>query len=424
MQEVSGLAGSDTSLIESDKTMKKNALMYCCRSEKHAGHLQRSIEVARKLSESLNVTILVDEEDPVLVNVPESVHLQSLPALPVDPDSNIFDFGRSEKFKASIIARRDLILATFEELRPRVVIIDNFPFNQHRLRGEVLPLIERAHNGVYGESLVVCTTDGIMIDESTKGEHRADKAAALLAKYFDMVIVQSDPVFARLEEFFHPQDTLQTPLYHAGFVVPEHSDTPLVGADGGDTILVSAGDGRYGGVLFRAAVDAQRVLWPVSGRPMKIVAGPRLPEDEWQDLLVRTKGMDGLVLTRLVDDLRAEMARSRCSVSQCGYNTALYAITTETPSLFIPCQDSQRREQIVRAQRLVYWGGGRLLMPHHLNSASLTHEINQLLQFQPRSIHVDTDGAANTANLIDRAMHLNDIGSISSHLSGYGGRLH
>lgn len=402
--------------------MKKNALMYCCRSEKHVGHLQRSIEVARELSEWLNVTILVDDEGPVFVDIPESVHVQPLPALPVDPDSNVFDFGGSEEFKARIIARRNLILAVFEELKPNVVIIDNFPFNQHRLRGEVLPLIERARNGVYGESLVVCTTDGIMVDESSGGEDRADKAGALLAKYFDMVIIQSDPVFARLEEFFHPQDTLQTPLYHVGFVMPEHGDTVIDVAGRGDTILVSAGDGRYGGVLFRAAVEAQRVLWPLSERPMKLVAGPRLPEDEWQDLLECAKGMDGLVLTRLVDDLRAEMARSRCSVSQCGYNTALNAITTQTPALFIPCQDSQRGEQIVRAQRLVYWGGGRLLMPHHLNSASLTNEINQLLQFQPRRVRFDTDGAANAANLIDRAMHLSDIGSISSQLSTDGRR--
>jgi len=404
--------------------MNRNALMYCCRSEKHIGNLQRSIELARKLSESHDVTMLLDDEEPVLVDVPESVHLKMLPELPVDPDSNIFDLARSQQFKKSIIERRDLILATLAELKPRVVITDTFPFSQQRLQGEVLPLIERAHNGVYGESLVVSTTDSIMVDGSSNGEGRADRAAALLDKYFDMIIVQSDPVFARLEEFFQPADTLRTPIYHSGFVVPEQDIAQLDTADGSDSILVSAGDGRYGGVLFRAAIEAQKVLWPMSARPMNIVAGPRLPEDEWRDLRARTKCMDGLVLTRLVDDMRTEMAWSRCSVSQCGYNTALNAVTTQTPSLFIPCEDRQRREQIVRAQRLVYWGGGRLLMPHHLNSASLTHEINQLLQFQPRRIRFDTNGAANSVSLIDRAIHLSDIGSVSSHLSTDGRRPH
>ena len=397
--------------------MKKNAMMYCCRSEKHIGHLQRSIEVARQLSGLFNVTILVDDEDPMFADVPKSVRIQTIPALPLDPNSNVFEFSRSEQFRASIIGRRDLLLKTFEDLKPRVIIIDDFPFNQHRLQGEVLPLIERAHNGIYGDSLVVCTTDSIMINELADSESRADKTAELLDKYFDLVIVQSDPVFARLEEFFHPRDTLQTPVYHAGFVTPAYGNAPLDRAAGGGEILVSAGDGRYGGDLFRTAVEAQRVLWPVSERPMKIVAGPRLPDNEWRDLLVATKGKDGLVLTRLADDLRTEMALSRCSISQCGYNTALNAITTRTPSLFIPSQNSQRREQIARAQRLTYWGGGRLLMPHHLNSASLTHEINQLLQFQPRTIRFDTDGAANAVNLIERAMNPGDIGSTAMSLS-------
>jgi len=398
--------------------------MYCCHSDRHAGYLHRSIEVARKLSETLDVTILLDDETPEIVHVPESVNLQFLPALPVDPDSNVFEFDRSEQLKASIIARRDAILSEFERLKPRVVIIDNFPFNQQRLRGEVLPLIERAHNGLVGESLVACTVDSIMVDESPAGEYRADKAAALLNKYFDLIIVQSDPVFARLEEFFKPKNILHTPIYHAGFVVPEPGELPVGDQGKGDEILVSAGDGRHGGVLFRTAVEAHSVLWPVSQRPMKIVAGPSLPEDEWRDLLVRTKGMDGIIVTRLVDDLRAEMAWSRCSVSQCGYNTAQNAITTQTPSLFIPCQESQRREQIVRAQRLAYWGGGRLLMPHHLNSASLIHEINQLLQFQPRKIRFDTDGAANAANLINRALYLGAYSSASSHLATDGRRPH
>jgi len=111
------------------------------------------------------------------------------------------------------------------------------------------------------------------------------------------------------------------------------------------------------------------------------------------------------------------MAKARCSVSQCGYHTALDVITTQTPSLFVPCMDSQRSEQIVRAQRLVYWGAGRLLLPHHLNSASLTNEINQLLHVQPRKIRFDTNGAENATRLIDKALHYGDSAQESSHLA-------
>lgn len=397
---------------------KKNALIYCCRSEKHIGSLHRAIALAAELSESLNVTILLDENTPMLVDVPETTRLVYLPPLHVDPDSNVFEFKGSEQLRESIIRRRDVILEVFEELKPRVVVVDNFPFNQHRLRGEVLPMIERAHNGVYGESLVVCTTDSIMVDESARGEDRADLAATLLDKYFDLIIVQSDPVFARLEEFFKPRDTLQTPMYHTGFVMPD--DQSRWSGGKGNDIVVSAGDGRYGGALFRTAIEAQRVLWPVSGLTMKIIAGPRLPEDEYRDLVERASAEDSIDVVRIVDSMRAEVAKARCSVSQCGYHTALNAISTRTPSLFVPCPHSHRKEQIVRAKRLVYWGAGRLLMPQHLNAASLTNDIYQLLQLQPRKVRFDMDGAANAAKIIERATHLGDIGLLPASLSSDG----
>jgi predicted glycosyltransferase len=400
----------------SDPTMKNSALIYCCRSEKHIGNLHRVIGLAAKLNESFHVTILLDEDTPVFVDIPPSVKLVYLPALSVDPDSNVFALDQSEQLKDRIILRRDVILGEFERLKPRVVIVDNFPFHQHRLRGEVLPMIERARNGVYGEAIVVCTTDSIMVDESAKGEANADAAAAMLDKYFDLVAVQSDPVFARLEEFFKPRNTLHTPVYHTGFVT---ADTPprRAASPRGDRILVSAGDGRYGGTLFHAAVEAQRVLHPMSGRPMKIIAGPRLPEVEYRDLLDQAAGVEGVTVTRVVDNLCDEMSRAGYSVSQCGYSTALNAITTRTPSLFVPCPDGQRREQLVRAQRLVYWGAGRLLLPRHLNAASLANEISQLLHLPPRNIRFDINGAANTVNLIERATQIGKMGSVSSHLS-------
>lgn len=400
-----------------------NALIHCCRSEKHIGSLHRAVALAAELSESLDVTILLDENTPIFVDVPKSSNLVYLPPLRVDPDSNVFDFSRSGQLRESIIRRRDVVLEVFGRLKPGLVVVDNFPFNQHRLRGEVLPMIERAHNGVYGESLVVGTTDAIMVDDSASGDNRADLAASLLEKYFDLVIVQSDPVFARLEEFFNPRNLPLTPIYHTGFVVPDDRARWLDGSPGAD-ILVSAGDGRYGGVLFRTAIEAQRILWPVSQFSMKIVTGPRLPEDEYRDLVRQAEAVASVEIVRVVDSMRAETARARCSVSQCGYHTALNSISTQTPSLFVPCQHSRRGEQIVRAQRLVYWGAGRLLMPHHLNAASLTNDIYQLMQLLPRKIRFDMDGAANAARLIQRAMHMDSIGPLSASLSTDGWTQH
>jgi predicted glycosyltransferase len=392
--------------------MRRKALFYCPHSEKHIGALYRSIALAQKLSDTLDVTILLDKDTPIFIDVPEPINLVYLPSLSVDPDSEVLDSGKSAELMKCIIERRDVILDVFEQMRPRVVIVSKFPFKQQRLRGEALPMIERARNDMYGECLVVCTTDSIMVDESADGEKRADLAAELLDRYFDFIIALSDPVFARLDEFFKPKHALHTPRYHTGFVVTDDRERWIGGI--GKEILVSAGNGYDGGVLFRTAVAAHRVLWPVSAMPMKIVTGPRLSEDEFWNLVERADSVDGLEVTRVVGSLRAEMARARCSVSQCDYHTALNAITTQTPSLFVPCKEKMRGEQVVRAQRLVYWGAGRLLMPHHLNVASLTNEINQLLHFEQRKIRFDMDGAAKAAKLIDTALRFGSISPESS----------
>jgi predicted glycosyltransferase len=389
--------------------MKKSALMYCCRSAKRSGNLGRTVELARKLSESFEVTVLMGDAVPGRIDFPDNVRTVLLPVLGIDPDSNVFDIRRSQELLELIKARRNILVREFERIRPRVVAIEDFPFRQHALRGEILPLVERARNGVYGESLVVATTDGILADDPERDESYGDETARLLDKYFDMVIVHSDPVFARIEEFFQPQNSVRVPVYHTGFVA---SDSDAQAADATiapDTVLVSAGHGESGGPLYRAAAEAHRILGSTLLLPMKIVTGEGLPEAEWQDLLALAAESPDLTVERTLPDIAAALGAARWSVSQCEYGSAVHTMQTRTPSLFVPSGSADRHAQIVRAQRLVYWGAGRLLLPQHLNGASLANEIQELMRFLPRRIHFDLNGAANAANLIYRAAYRKDI---------------
>jgi hypothetical protein len=59
-------------------------------------------------------------------------------------------------------------------------------------------------------------------------------------------------------------------------------------------------------------------------------------------------------------------------------------------------------------------------MPRHLNSASLANEVSQLLQFEPRPIQFDMNGAANAVKVIERAMHVGGPDSSFSLLAASG----
>jgi predicted glycosyltransferase len=388
--------------------------MYCCRSGKRSGNLRRTIEVARKLSDSFDVTVLMGDAIPVQIEFPDNIQTVLLPSLGIDPDTNVFDIRRSRELREIIKARRNVLVREFERLKPRVVVIEDFPFRQQALRGEILPLVERARNGVYGDALVVAMTDGILADDGEREDTQREQTAKLLEKYFDMVIVQSDPVFARIEEFFQPQHVMRVPVYHTGFVSSETGAQAPEPTIAPDTVLVSGGDGEYGGPLYRAAVEAHKILGSTLLLPMKIVAGQGLPEDEWQDLNEMAAESPDLTVERTLPDIGAALAAARWSVSQCEYSTAVHAMQTRTPSLFVPSGNGERQAQIVRAQRLVYWGAGRLLLPHHLNGASLANEIQELMRFQPRRMHFDLNGAANAANLIAQAAQQKDFLSESA----------
>lgn len=380
--------------------MKRSALMYCCRSGKRSGNLRRTIEVARKLSDTFEVTVMLGDAIPGRIEFPENVRIVMLPSLGIDPDTNVFDIRRSQQLRELIVARRDVLLREFERLKPRVVAIEDFPFRQHALRGEILPLIERARNGIYGDALVVAMTDGILVNDVEQDETYRDQTAQLLDKYFDMVIVHSDPVFARIEEFFQPNNVVHVPVYHTGFVNGEQATQAGDTRIAPDTVLVSAGDGVHGGVLYRAAVEAHKILGSTLLLPMKIIAGEQLPEQEWQQLRMLAENSPDLSVERTVPDFAAALAAARWSVCQCEYSTAVHTMQARTPSLFVPSGNGDRQAQIVRAQRLVYWGAGRLLLPQHLNGASLANEIHELMRFQARRMHFDLNGATNAANLI------------------------
>jgi len=369
--------------------MKRANLIYCCRSGQCNGHIDRALAVAEELSERFQVTVLLDDSFLSMAIKPGDVDLLFLPTNNAD-------------------ARRTLMMGKVTEIAPRVVVIEDFPFRWHEQKEEFLSVIQMVRGNAHEESLVVSMTDGVLASDIAEEKNAAENSADFLERYFDMVVVQSDPVFARLEEFFQPISALSTPMFHAGFVSPatHHGRRARKISAGG--ILVSAGDGFSGGGLFRAAIEAHRILRHTLPLPMAIVAGEHLPEDEWQELLSLAAGSPALTLVRTVADIRAEVANAQLSVSQCGYSATVNAIAARTPTLFVPREGDHYREELIRAKRMVYWGAGRLVIPRLMNGASLANEIQQFAKFERREMKFDLDGAAKAAQLLADVVYQNN----------------
>ena len=295
-------------------------------------------------------------------------------------------------------------------LRPAIVVAELFPFGRRAFAGEIQALIDEARAQRAGPALVACSVRDILVGRGAEQPAFDERACALANAHFDAVLVHSDPRFARLEESFRPRTRLRSPVYHTGFVTNGASAGPAPAARD-PRVVVSAGGGSVGESLLEAALDAQPSLYRDDGLAMRVIAGPFLPDEGWQELRARAAGRDELELVRSVPDLPAELRRAAVSVSQCGYNTALDVLRARVPALVVPYFAPGEDEQTRRAQRLVGRGAVRALAPDQLDGRALAREVRTLRHSHPPAVDLDMGGAQATAEILSRMHALRAAGA-------------
>lgn len=379
----------------------REPLLFYCQHSLGMGHLVRSLALAASLAERFRVVLLNGGKLPKGLAVPKGVEVVNLPPLGLDAEGRLVSRDGRRTAERAKELRRALILETYRHLRPRVVFVELFPFGRKKFAGELLPLLEEARAESTRRTLVVCSLRDILVGKRAEQQKHDARAAETANRYFDAVLVHSDPAFARLEESLGSYDSLAVPVHYTGFVLPAHEPTNYDAAKVERQILVSAGGGLVGESLFRAAVAAYPLLRQADGVTMKIVTGPFLPESARQSLRESARRLRGLTVRRFVPDLCAEMRRSVASVSQCGYNTALDILRACVPALVVPFADGGEDEQLNRARRLERLGALRVAEQHELDPARFARELRELLLFRPRQSALDMRGGDNSARVVE-----------------------
>ena len=380
----------------------REPLLFYCQHSLGMGHLVRSLALAASLAGRFRVVLLNGGKLPRGLGVPEGVEVVNLPPLGLDPEGRLVSRDGRRTAERAKGLRRALIAEAYRRLRPRVVLVELFPFGRKKFAGELLPLLEEARGEAAARRpLVVCSLRDILVGARAEQQKHDARAAETANRYFDAVLVHSDPAFARLEESLGSYDALAVPVHHTGFVLPAQEPAGGGASKGGRQILVSAGGGLVGERLFAAAIAAYPLLGGGADVTMKIVAGPFLPEDAWRRLRESARRLPGLSVRRFVPDLCAEMRRSAASVSQCGYNTALDILRAGVPALVVPFADGAEDEQSKRARRLERMGALRVLEQHELGAARFARELRGLPDFTPRRSALDMRGGENSARLIE-----------------------
>lgn len=380
---------------------KRAPLLFYCQHSLGMGHLVRSLSLAAALSERFRVVFLNGGPLPKRLRIPDDIEVVSLPPLGLSPDGQLVSRDRRRTVERARESRRRIILETYRTLRPQVVFVELFPFGRKKFADELLPLLAEAR-GARRQSrpIVCCSLRDILVGKKTHQQKHDERAVEVANSYFDAVLVHSDPTFARLEESLCARTALRTLVHYTGFV--QADDTASTSATPRQQqIVVSAGGGLVGETLFRTAIEAYPALKQTCGARMKIIAGPFLPEAAWQSLRIAAHGHAGLILKRFVPDLAAEMRASMASVSQCGYNTALDVLRSGVPALVVPFAEGSEDEQSKRARRLEKLDAVRVLEYQEMDAVRLVVEIRGLLDFRPQRLHLDLNGAHNTARIVE-----------------------
>lgn len=374
--------------------MRRPGLLFYCQHSLGLGHAVRSFTLAEGLSDRFRVVLACGGELPDGLSPPAEVELLELPALRASRNGELVS-SASSRVESVRRRRRELLLRAFRSLRPAVVAVELFPFGRRRFADELIPLLEEALAAA-PRPLIVSSVRDILVGRGPDQPAHDSLACVLANRYLDAVLVHSDPRFARFDESFEPAIPLYAPLRHTGFVAPETG--PVVPLRAEPRVIVSAGGGLVGAPLLRAAVEARDLL-PADLR-LEVVAGPFLPDEAWSELQKAAAARHGIDLHRFVPDLGERLQTARVSVSQCGYNTALDVIRARVPALVVPFAEGREDEQTRRATRLAQAGALRMLEAEALSPATLADEIHELLQFKPRPLDLDFDGAEVSATFL------------------------
>jgi predicted glycosyltransferase len=372
------------------------------------GHLFRSLEIARALSD--HDVILVTGGPQVDTNLPEHVREIRLPDLQMNQEfKGLYSSQKNTPLDQIKEQRQKRLFQLFEKEKPAVFLVEFFPFGRKAFRFELDPVLKAIGDKRLPACRVVCSVRDILVEkeDAIKYESRAVK---ILNRYFDAVLVHADPRLAQLHETFDRFDEIKIPVVYTGYIA--RKPNPEAGKRirrqlqiGADELLIiaSAGGGTVGDGLLEAVIRAFGQLKGPIRRHLKVFTGPFLPEAKFNRL--NKLAGDNVTVAKFTVDLLSHLAAADLSVSMGGYNTTMNILAAKVPALVWPFP--QNREQRLRAERLAGMGILRVIGDDDLHPDRLAAMMDQMVSSASRaSIPIDLDGAANTAGWIGNRFRL------------------
>jgi len=381
--------------------MKK--LMFYCQHILGMGHLVRSMEIIRGLTEEFEVCFINGGEVVEGFNIPPNVQVVNLPAIKTDSEFRELQLVDTTQSLEEVQEYRKLkLLKLFEQFQPDCLMIELFPFGRRRFSFELIPLLEKAKLNK-GNTKVVCSLRDIVVTKQDQVRHE-EKVCKLMNKYFDMLLIHGDPQFQNLEESFSRVNDLKCQVHYTGYVVQKNDvsinmqeidvEKPF--------ILVSVGGGRFGHELLECVINSAFFLETRIPHQILIFTGPFMPHEKYMYFQSLASDCANIKIHRYHPNFLKYMSFADLSISMAGYNTTMNILTTQVRAMILPFTGNDDQEQTVRAQKLKELGIVEVIHPSELIPETFAEKIIHYLNYQPKYIKFNLEGVANTSNYLSR----------------------
>ncbi|MEM1076578.1 MAG: glycosyltransferase [Pseudomonadota bacterium] len=360
------------------------------------GHLARALVLARAFTAAGHKVTIASGGMPVPHLDTNGLNFLQLAPLRSDGTnfSRLLDRAGSDVTEVYLTQRRNALCSSLERTSPDIVITELFPFGRRSLSGEFEALLNAAKQ--LSKLPLICASVRDILAPPSKPA-KTDATREMIARYYDAILVHSDPDITPLELSWPVTDDLAEKIHYTGFVTPAPS-APHAQSLGRNEIIVSAGGGGVGHTLYETAVSAARTTPEFQWR---ILVGGSDANDQCEKL--QAKAPQNVIVEPARRDFRNMLHHAQASVSMCGYNTALDILQAGTPAVFIPFDAGSEVEQSLRAGALAALDGVEVLASRDLSPATLNNAIAALLKQPSRPPRTaGLDGAERSVDTLKR----------------------
>ncbi|MEM7671433.1 MAG: glycosyltransferase [Pseudomonadota bacterium] len=342
-----------------------------------SGHLVRTSVLAREAMRAGHEVLLITGGRPLAHLDLSDLTVLQLPALHVRD----LDYGTLRCDGGEVAGERHLgtriakIRSALRDFEPACLVTETYPLGRRALRDEFEAALQATN------AIAVGSVRDI---PEPKPRRLADTAYRLQAR-FAALLVHGSEEFIPLSTSW-PFDGLDHIIHHTGYVGDPAKPDALAGG-----VLVSVGGGTLGRSLLPIAADAARhstLDWRI------LIGGP-----DAHDIYLAPA--PNLTVEPARRDYRALLAGARCSISLCGYNTALDLALCDTPAILVPMAKNGEQEQLLRARRLSGFPGFTMLSEDQITPRQLAALADRMSRTRRPKLPIPVNGAQQSIRIIE-----------------------